>query len=45
MGAFEYTALDTAGRELTRQMVVCLLYTSDAPDEEDSVVLGGRRLV
>ena len=24
---------------------ICLLYTSDAADEEDSVDLGGRRLI
>ena len=24
---------------------VCLLYTSDAADEEDSVDLGGRRII
>eukprot|EP00658_Telonema_sp_P-2_P023701 TRINITY_DN19502_c0_g1_i3.p1 TRINITY_DN19502_c0_g1~~TRINITY_DN19502_c0_g1_i3.p1 ORF type:complete len:133 (-),score=36.36 TRINITY_DN19502_c0_g1_i3:75-473(-) len=27
------------------QSVVCLLYTSDAADEEDSVDLGGRRII
>ena len=26
-------------------MVTCLLYTSDAADEEDSVDLGGRRII
>ncbi|GAB5802366.1 hypothetical protein JMUB7513_27940 [Staphylococcus aureus] len=26
-------------------MKVCLLYTSDAADEEDSVDLGGRRII
>ncbi|CZS02047.1 hypothetical protein CDFC105_90648 [Clostridioides difficile] len=25
--------------------VICLLYTSDAADEEDSVDLGGRRII
>ena len=25
--------------------MVCLLYTSDAADEEDSVDLGGRRII
>ncbi|GAB5803896.1 hypothetical protein JMUB7513_28030 [Staphylococcus aureus] len=25
--------------------IVCLLYTSDAADEEDSVDLGGRRII
>ena len=25
--------------------ITCLLYTSDAADEEDSVDLGGRRLI
>ena len=28
----------------TVQVQVCLLYTSDAADEEDSVDLGGRRI-
>ena len=27
------------------QAYICLLYTSDAADEEDSVDLGGRRIV
>src|SRR5664279_5704577 len=27
------------------RLVVCLLYTSDAADEEDSVDLGGRRII
>ena len=27
------------------QVIDCLLYTSDAADEEDSVDLGGRRLI
>ena len=31
------TVLDTIG--------LCLLYTSDAADEEDSVDLGGRRII
>ena len=26
-------------------MLICLLYTSDAADEEDSVDLGGRRII
>ena len=26
-------------------IVLCLLYTSDAADEEDSVDLGGRRII
>ena len=30
---------------LTAQRPTCLLYTSDAADEEDSVALGGRRLI
>src|SRR5664280_3917004 len=28
-----------------RVFIVCLLYTSDAADEEDSVDLGGRRII
>src|SRR5664280_3763944 len=30
---------------LIRQWIDCLLYTSDAADEEDSVDLGGRRII
>ena len=26
-------------------IIICLLYTSDAADEEDSVDLGGRRII
>ena len=26
-------------------LITCLLYTSDAADEEDSVDLGGRRII
>eukprot|EP00656_Telonema_subtile_P040948 TRINITY_DN4603_c0_g1_i1.p1 TRINITY_DN4603_c0_g1~~TRINITY_DN4603_c0_g1_i1.p1 ORF type:complete len:103 (+),score=36.40 TRINITY_DN4603_c0_g1_i1:137-445(+) len=29
----------------TKEDVICLLYTSDAADEEDSVDLGGRRII
>ena len=30
---------------VTTQYIYCLLYTSDAADEEDSVDLGGRRII
>ena len=30
---------------MTRLNKLCLLYTSDAADEEDSVDLGGRRII
>eukprot|EP00658_Telonema_sp_P-2_P010737 TRINITY_DN14061_c0_g1_i1.p2 TRINITY_DN14061_c0_g1~~TRINITY_DN14061_c0_g1_i1.p2 ORF type:complete len:100 (+),score=21.12 TRINITY_DN14061_c0_g1_i1:811-1110(+) len=30
---------------LMLQLLTCLLYTSDAADEEDSVDLGGRRII
>ena len=30
---------------LTRQILACLLYTSDAADERSSVDLGGRRII
>src|SRR5665648_1274797 len=30
---------------LSAGVVICLLYTSDAADEEDSVDLGGRRII
>ena len=29
----------------TRSIITCLLYTSDAADEEDSVDLGGRSII
>ena len=32
------------GKSTTLRMI-CLLYTSDAADEEDSVGLGGRRII
>ena len=32
-------------REITEYLQSCLLYTSDAADEEDSVDLGGRRII
>ena len=38
----------TGGLEINddmKQVTVCLLYTSDAADEEDSVDLGGRRIL
>ena len=37
----EFYALDG----LTQLIYTCLLYTSDAADEEDSVDLGGRRII
>ena len=30
---------------LPKEYPICLLYTSDAADEEDSVDLGGRRII
>src|SRR5664280_3720604 len=32
-------------RVVVEQYLACLLYTSDAADEEDSVDLGGRRII
>src|SRR5664280_3742892 len=32
-------------RSLIAMLYICLLYTSDAADEEDSVDLGGRRII
>eukprot|EP00658_Telonema_sp_P-2_P075501 TRINITY_DN65082_c0_g1_i1.p1 TRINITY_DN65082_c0_g1~~TRINITY_DN65082_c0_g1_i1.p1 ORF type:complete len:127 (+),score=28.64 TRINITY_DN65082_c0_g1_i1:213-593(+) len=32
-------------RNVEKQEYLCLLYTSDAADEEDSVDLGGRRII
>ena len=34
-----------AVRKFLAQFLHCLLYTSDAADEEDSVDLGGRRII
>eukprot|EP00658_Telonema_sp_P-2_P025087 TRINITY_DN2009_c0_g1_i4.p1 TRINITY_DN2009_c0_g1~~TRINITY_DN2009_c0_g1_i4.p1 ORF type:complete len:170 (-),score=51.86 TRINITY_DN2009_c0_g1_i4:63-572(-) len=37
--------LRLAGLEILAHLTTCLLYTSDAADEEDSVDLGGRRII
>src|SRR5664279_6508949 len=34
----------TTATPVHKQIIICLLYTSDAADEEDSVDLGGRRI-
>ena len=39
----EFELDSTAAISLRAQFISCLLYTSDAADEEDSVDLGGRR--
>src|SRR5665648_1107017 len=36
---------DEAIEDTIRDIIGCLLYTSDAADEEDSVDLGGRRII
>src|SRR5664280_2252146 len=38
---------EPGGTEIGEQVrnIICLLYTSDAADEEDSVDLGGRRII
>src|SRR5674536_234727 len=36
---------DSLLKQLGRIHTICLLYTSDAADEEDSVDLGGRRII
>src|SRR5665648_1283969 len=41
---FEYPIPVDEATEML-QMCTCLLYTSDAADEEDSVDLGGRRII
>ena len=38
--AFDGIPIDNYG-----ELYICLLYTSDAADEEDSVDLGGRRII
>ena len=37
-------ATDATKVEIAQAVETCLLYTSDAADEEDSVGLGGRRI-
>eukprot|EP00658_Telonema_sp_P-2_P078219 TRINITY_DN7272_c0_g1_i1.p1 TRINITY_DN7272_c0_g1~~TRINITY_DN7272_c0_g1_i1.p1 ORF type:complete len:122 (+),score=27.53 TRINITY_DN7272_c0_g1_i1:176-541(+) len=37
--------LDEVPLGAVTMLVICLLYTSDAADEEDSVDLGGRRII
>ena len=37
--------VDKIAKHFGSQVCVCLLYTSDAADEEDSVDLGGRRII
>ena len=41
LGVYNYVQI----RNDTAVSVFCLLYTSDAADEEDSVDLGGRRII
>src|SRR5665648_1258715 len=41
----EYVILESKRYLLATSNKVCLLYTSDAADEEDSVDLGGRRII
>src|SRR5664279_3726596 len=36
---------DGSGMDMNIEYSFCLLYTSDAADEEDSVDLGGRRII
>src|SRR5664280_663409 len=38
-------SLETNLNETDELLKICLLYTSDAADEEDSVDLGGRRII
>ena len=42
-GTYTYTVSKTG--YVTKHEEICLLYTSDAADEEDSVDLGGRRIM
>ena len=37
--------IDAIRKEEADAHITCLLYTSDAADEEDSVDLGGRRII
>src|SRR5664280_3749351 len=38
-------SLNKRSGKLKGNIIICLLYTSDAADEEDSVDLGGRRII
>ena len=38
-------SLPKVDKSITFHYCTCLLYTSDAADEEDSVDLGGRRII
>ena len=44
-GGFFSTMLKHSKMEQAKQNMDCLLYTSDAADEEDSVDLGGRMII
>src|SRR5664280_1856031 len=44
-GLGKTTLASIIAEELGVQFTTCLLYTSDAADEEDSVDLGGRRIL
>src|SRR5665648_1298807 len=42
---FTYNCTYFSGTYIQTNYNICLLYTSDAADEEDSVDLGGRRII
>eukprot|EP00658_Telonema_sp_P-2_P025847 TRINITY_DN20418_c0_g1_i1.p1 TRINITY_DN20418_c0_g1~~TRINITY_DN20418_c0_g1_i1.p1 ORF type:complete len:116 (-),score=31.96 TRINITY_DN20418_c0_g1_i1:126-473(-) len=43
--AFVFSNMTPLNDSINTMVVTCLLYTSDAADEEDSVDLGGRRII
>ena len=44
-GKLVYSKSNTSRFPNRGELLTCLLYTSDAADEEDSVDLGGRRII
>ena len=42
---YDFKVIEIKAEEISNIAISCLLYTSDAADEEDSVDLGGRRII
>src|SRR5665648_837044 len=45
IGSADANEIERFGLKFDDVIITCLLYTSDAADEEDSVDLGGRRII